>query len=132
LVRKYLMDEIDDPRLAAYFVWGPMLGHETRPDAVAATAFLTDPRALHFWTGEDRIAERFREVAGLAAGELAWDTFLLYPAGTVWEDDDPPQPAAVWHVGKPLPDEQRLNGEQLRARARELLLSSAAGRAPPE
>ena len=131
-MRKYLMDEIDDPRLAAYFVWGPMLDHETRPDAVAATSFLPDPRALHFWTDQDRLAERFRAAAGLADGDLAWDTFLLYPPGTVWEEEEPPRPAAVWHVGKQLPDDQRLNGEKVRARAEELLRSSNAGRAPPQ
>jgi len=119
-VQKHVFERVGDERLTAYVVWGPMLDKETRPDAVEATAYLGDPRTRHFWTDADRIAERFRAVAGLPEEELAWDTFLLYPPGATW-DGSPPKPAVVMHVNKPLPDEQKLDAHDLRERVREIL-----------
>jgi len=119
-VQRHVFQRIDDERLTAYVVWGPMLDEETRPDAVEATRYLEDPRSRHFWTDADRVAERFREVTGLPEGELAWDTFLLYPPGVTW-NGEPPEPAVVMHVDKPLPDEQKLDAHALRERVREAL-----------
>lgn len=129
-MQKHVFERMDEERLTVYVVWGPMLGPETRPDAVKATAYLEDPRSLHFWTDEDRIAERFRAVTGLPEGELAWDTFLLYPPGVRWDGPDgpggtPPVPAVVMHVNKPLPDEQKLDAHALRDRVREVLADRA-------
>jgi hypothetical protein len=124
------MDTIDDQRLEVFVVWGPMLDKETRPDAVEATAYLDDERSTHFWTDRDRIAERFSGPVGLPADELAWDTFLLYPPGAVW-DDAPPEPSLAMHVGKSLPPEQKLDGVVLAERARELLAFGAGEPAAP-
>ena len=119
-----MFERVEDEDLRAYVVWGPMLDEETRPDAVEATAYLDDPRVVHFWTDADAIAERFRPVTGLAEGELAWDTFLVYPPGVRW-DGEPPPPAVVMHVNKPLPDEQKLDANDLRERVRAILDGSS-------
>lgn len=119
MVQRYLMERIDDPRLAVYVVWGPMLGPETEADARPATSLLPDPRVAHFWTGVHTLAERLREPAGLA-DELAWDTFLLFEPETRW-GERPPAPSAVMHVDKRLPAAQRLNGERLADAVRKLL-----------
>ena len=124
-MQRLVLDRIDDDRLAVYVVWGPMLGDEKESDAPSATSFLTDARATHYWTGAHGLAEALSKQIGLEQ-ELAWDTFLLYPKGALWHEA-PPAPSYVMHVGKRLPQEQRLNGDKLLARVRELL---AAGGGP--
>jgi hypothetical protein len=124
LIGRYLTSQVDDERLALYVVWGPMLGDETRDHAVDATAFLDDPRARHFWTPGHEVAALFHPATGLPADERAWDTFHLYAPGARW-DEAPPAPVAVWHVKKPLPEEQTLNGVELRDRVRALLAGDA-------
>lgn len=125
IVQRYVMEGFDDPRLAAYVVWGPMLGDEERADAEKATVFLADPRTRHYWTDRHDLANALAPVVGLPAGEPAWDVFLVYPAGRRWPPGEPPPaPDLVLHVERSLPDEQRFNGEALR-RAVEAALAAA-------
>lgn len=130
VVQRYLMDALDDRRLAAYVVWGPMLGEEERADAEKATVFLADPRSRHFWTDRHDLAEALAPVVGLPAGEPAWDVFLLYPAGVRWPPGAaPPAPELVLHIERSLPAEQWFNGEVLR-RAVEAALAAAGSEEP--
>lgn len=131
-MQKYILEEVSDPRLKVYMVWGPMLGEETAEDAVVATAFLHDQRSIHFWTPLHDVAKLFQGPAGLPADELAWDTFQLFSPTAEW-GKTPPQPVYVMHVEKSLPKELRLNGNTLRGQI-ETLLSSAdsAGHSPAE
>lgn len=120
VVQNYVLDEIDDPRLAVYTVWGPMQGYETEEAARDAVHFLPGERVSHFWTPANTLVETWSPRLGLV-DELAWDTFLVYGPGTRW-DEAPPAPAAVMHVDKrSLPEADRLNGEDLRERIRRQL-----------
>lgn len=133
-MQRYVLDRIDDDRLRTYVVWGPMQGEETRQHAEEVTESQPDPRATHFWTGAQVVAERLQGPAGLE-DELAWDTFLLYPPGPRWEGNVPPEPAHVMHVGKSLPAADRLNGEKLYERVRELIeteLLETGSAGPPD
>jgi hypothetical protein len=120
VVQRHVLDEIDDPRLRVYVVWGPMLEKETESDAREATGFVPDARATHFWTPLHTLAEMLAPAAGLPAGERAWDTYQLFAAGVRW-GDAPPTPNFLMHVGKPLPDSLRLNGDELRRQTERLL-----------
>ena len=120
MVQKHVLDEIDDQRLSVYVVWGPMLGDEKQEDTSKASSFLHDARTSHFWTPSQVLAETFRAPAGLPEGEAAWDTFHLFSPDAEW-GQQLPEPVAVMHVEKPLPDEQRFNGVALRERIRALL-----------
>ena len=125
VVQRYVFDQVDDPRLHGFLVWGPMLDDDDRADALRASRFMDDPRSSHFWTDDDLLAARFSAAAGLPDGELAWDTFLLFAPGQVWQDGGPPQPALAMHVGKSLPAEQRLHGPTLQRQVRDLLDGAA-------
>jgi hypothetical protein len=119
VVQRYVLDDIADPRLRVYTVWGPMLDKETEADARRATTFIQDPRLTHFWTDSDGVAQQFKVALGLADAD-AWDTFLLFPPGTRWAEGAP-RPSSVMHVGKQLPKERRLNGVTLAAEVRAVL-----------
>jgi hypothetical protein len=125
VVHKYVTETIGDDALRLLTVWGPMLGSEVRADAEAATALLPDPRVDHFWSEGHGVAERFAPLAGLPAGELAWDTFQVFPAGARWREE-PPRPAFVMHVDKRLPGEDRLDGGALAERIHALLAAPQA------
>lgn len=127
VVQRYVLDEIQDPRIKTYVVWGPMLGEETEDDAEEASKFLNDPRSTHFWTGEHDLAEMLKEPVGLT-DELAWDVFLVFAPGVTW-NDRPPKPDYLMHHGKSLPEELRLNGIKLREQVRRMLGDSAEGAA---
>lgn len=126
MVQRYVFDAIEDPRLHAYVVWGPMLDNEERSDAVEATRFFDDERSTHFWTDDDVLAASFSEPVGLPAGELAWDTFLLFAPGRTWADE-PPEPAYAMHVGRSLPEERRLHGPTLHDQVIERLAGEVGG-----
>ena len=119
VVQRYVLDDIADPRLRVYMVWGPMLDKETEADARRATTFIQDPRLTHFWTDSDGVAQQFKATLGLPDAD-AWDTFLLFPPGTRWAEGAP-RPSSVMHVGKQLPKERRLNGVTLAAEVRAVL-----------
>lgn len=121
MVQRHVFDPLDDPRLHAFVVWGPMLGEEVRSDAVEATRFLDDERTTHFWTTGNAVAARFSGPLGLPEDELAWDTFLLFSPGQLWSEDESPQPAFFMHVGRSLPDALRLHAPTIRRRAEEML-----------
>lgn len=119
VVQRYVLDDIADPRLRVYMVWGPMLDKETEADARRATTFIQDPRLTHFWTDSDGVAERFKVPLGLTTTD-AWDTYLLFAPGTRWTEEAP-RPSSFMHVGKPLPKERRLNAVTLAAEVRAAL-----------
>ncbi len=125
MVQKYILDEVNDPRLKVYAVWGPMLGDEKAEDATTATAFLHDSRSTHFWTPFHAVAKLFQGPAGLPEDELAWDTFQLFSPAAEW-GKTPPQPAYVMHVEKSLPKDQRLNGNKLRGQIEALLSTTGS------
>ncbi|MEM7482026.1 MAG: hypothetical protein AAF481_12695 [Acidobacteriota bacterium] len=123
LMQRHLMEKIAGDDLQIYVVWGPMLGGEERPDAVAATSYLHDTRATHFWTPEHDLAIAYSSLVGLSEEEKAWDTFLLYGPDARWEGK-PPAPATIMHVNKPLPKEQNLDTKALREEIESMLASS--------
>lgn len=124
VVQRYVLDEIDDDRIRAYVVWGPMLGEETAEDADKAPFYLNDERSSHYWTDQHTLAEMLEAPLGLE-DEPAWDVFLVFQPGVTWTDA-PPVPDYYMHHGRSLPEELRLNGHKLHAEVARLL--AAAGR----
>ena len=78
---------------------------------------LDEPRATHWWDGDDILAHAYAPVLGIE-GE-AWDVYLLYDKDAVW-GDTPPKPV-FWQEQLGISDETQLNREKLTAEARKLL-----------
>jgi pimeloyl-ACP methyl ester carboxylesterase len=124
------MEGLDDEDLRLFVVWGPMLDKETEEDARRATASVPDPRAMHFWTDADGVADLFQRTLGFTDEvESGWDTFTLFAPGTAWREGPPPEPDLYMHVGKSLPEERRLDAIALAERVAALL--AAGGEAAP-
>ncbi|HEX6199629.1 MAG TPA: alpha/beta hydrolase [Thermoanaerobaculia bacterium] len=128
MVHRYVMQRVEDEDLRMFVVWGPMLDKETEEDAKKATATVPDPRATHFWTDSDRVAELFQEVLGFEdPEEQGWDTFTVYRPGVEWREGPPPEPDRYMHFGKPLPEERQLDGVLLAEEIRALLGGGGGG-----
>lgn len=85
-----LLSSLPDAHLRAYFVWVPMLPADDRTAADAASRRFAEPRAIHYWDGERRLAAQIgralrissKESLGVDGGAgLAWDAYLAYARG---------------------------------------------------
>src|SRR3972149_12143834 len=83
-----LLAAVTHPDLRAYYVWVPMLPPDDKAAAAAVAAHFAEPRALHYWDGERRLARLLGEALAIPAGRslgveggfgLAWDVYLAYP-----------------------------------------------------
>lgn len=121
MARRQVLDRIDSPDLAAYFVWVPVLGEDDEDAARRATVFVPDSRASHYWAATDSTAWAYRAALRLA-DEFAWDVYLVYDRGIEWTGEHPPAPTYYQHqlVGR-LPDANVLDGPLLRERVLESL-----------
>jgi hypothetical protein len=76
-------------------VWINMLVADSADAAQAASALVSDPRVRHFYDPDRRVGQAIAESVG-GRGQVAWDTYLFYPAGGEWQAT-PPQPATWAH-----------------------------------
>jgi hypothetical protein len=91
-----LMLQNPHPDLRAYFIWGPFLKNDSVTQAQAGAARFAAPNSIHFWTPTPRISDELRAVLKMPLGRLAWDVYLLYGKGPVW-DKTIPAPAYWQH-----------------------------------
>ena len=120
MVHDNVLEAIDSESFRAYAVWEPILRADSEQWAKRSTSILPDPRVTHFWTDTRSVGELFQAPIHLTT-EPAWDVYLLYPRGVEWTDS-PPAPYFFMHqLGNRLPQDNRLSGEGLARRVRELL-----------
>jgi hypothetical protein len=89
-----VLNEEPSDRLRVYSVWVPMVRGLER-DVPPASREMPDGRARHYWDGEGQLMDGYQRVLGI--GERAWDVFLVYQPGVLWEGADPPPPAYWAH-----------------------------------
>jgi hypothetical protein len=89
----------DDFRL--YILWLPVLEGDTPQGAEQMQERLPiDDRLRHFWDHDLMLSREYHRVLQLGQRprphHIAWDIFLLYEAGTVW-NEEPPMPEFWMH-----------------------------------
>ena len=132
-----LFDEIDSPALRGLVVFLPMVSGDCEPAARERAAENSDARIATRWDPGRGVGRAFRRPLGLRA--TAWDVYLVYPPGVLWEGEEPPTPAKWMHqlsrlAGAPPDrglDPERLEDEVRRALARAGDEPSAPREAPP-
>ena len=111
--------------LRVYRVWVPMLPPDSVEAAAAASARFAEPRALHYWDGERRLARELgaalrissRDSIGAGSGPgFAWDVYLAYARGAA--DLSAP---ALWMHQLGVQDAPRLDAEAFRSGVERLL-----------
>ena len=99
-------------KLKAYAVWEPILRTDNLRAARKATSILSDSRVRHYWVEGQGVAKLFQPALGLR-DEVAWDVYLVYPAGVEWSASRPPKPAYYMHQLHELPASRYLEAATL-------------------
>jgi hypothetical protein len=120
-----LLDAVPHPDLRVHYVWVPMLPPDDEAAAAALPARFAEPRALHYWDGERRLARELGEALHISARDsigagdgpgFAWDVYLAYAQGAL----DLARPA-FWMHQLAAAHAPRLDAEAFRQRVEDLL-----------
>ena len=117
-----VLDSLNDPSLRAYVAWVPILPEDTEAAARERAALVHDRRAQHFWDAQRALPGAFAAVLGLPEGWPAWDVYLAYTPGVVW-NERPPAPAFWHHQLGDEPAAPVLDGAAFAAQVRAMLAS---------
>lgn len=98
--------------LVVGIIWIPMLAEDTLSAARVMAAEIADRRVRHFYDAQRRAGKAIAKMLG-GAGETAWDTYLFYEDGEVWQSQ-PPTPTRWTHQ---LTDCQWIDAKYLRTGA---------------
>jgi hypothetical protein len=116
-----LMVQNRNPSLRAYFVWGPFLRGDTEAVAKNATEKYAAPGSVYFWTPSIDLGRDLALTLRMPYGRLAWDVYLAYRRGTLWEGRIPAP--AYWQHQLDILQGDRFNPTLFEARA--MLLADA-------
>jgi hypothetical protein len=121
VVQDSVLSVVGSPDLAVYVVWEPIFRTDDERAARRATVLFPDDRVKKYWAPTQDVGALFQPAIGLEK-EVAWDVYLVYRPGRVWEGTTPPVPDDFMHqLWARLPAEKMLDGGKLR-----MLLQPAA------
>ncbi|MFY9824042.1 MAG: hypothetical protein WAM82_21870 [Thermoanaerobaculia bacterium] len=123
MVQRYVLQPLDDSRLAVFVIWEKIGVKDTLETARQATALLPDSRVRFFWSEARAAGKAFQGPIGIQ-GTPAWDVFLVYDPGKNWIGDAPPVPSFFMHnqpSHSELPQDRLLNGNRLADKIRSTL-----------
>lgn len=109
-------DLLSDPRLSTLVVHVPTLGAQQH-HAERAAQLLRGANVTHYWDPSGKSGEAVMEALGIAP-IYAWDVWLIYASGAMWEAFAPPAPERWMHQLGQLPRETRLDPEAFAADVR--------------
>jgi hypothetical protein len=90
-----ILKRFPSPRLQALLVWEPMRDGDSPAAAAEQAETVRDARISQGWDGSRDVGKLFG--ATLELHETAWDVYLIYKAGVVWEGQRPPHPTFWMH-----------------------------------
>lgn len=113
-----IIEAYPEENISVSIVWIPVYGAgDTQLAAAKSAHSMRDPRVRHFYDPEERVGEAIAASLG-GEGQIAWDIYLFYEPGSVWEGELPAPigwahqltvcewaDAAHQHCGERLPDE---------------------------
>lgn len=96
-VRHSIISRNPIPNLSIIVVWIDMMPGDNFASATgSAKNFFSDTHAAQFHDPERRAGEAFGKAVGAAGGKVAWDFYLYFDEGEVWEKKAP-LPKAYLH-----------------------------------
>ena len=81
-------EEAKGKEVIVSIVWIPMLPGDSEDAARAATALIPDARAHHYFDPDRRAGSALASRMG-GEGKIAWDMYLFFTPGAIWEDEPP-------------------------------------------
>ena len=115
-----MLEKVQSDQLSVHVVWTPVLAKDDFESAKVARSLIPDPRAVHYWDGDQALGLAYGKVLELPRGrELAWDIYFAYGEGVEWGDVVPPPTDWVHQLGR---DDKHLgDGGKLRGSVEALL-----------
>mgnify|MGYP001226523283 FL=1 len=99
-IREFL-EEHDNPSLRVFILWAPFeTGDNLGLAGQAASRYLADARALHFWDLWKFGSRMYSDLLRITPENL-WGVVLVFPPGVTWETQ-PPAPS-FWMQSRNLP-----------------------------
>ncbi len=90
MVADNVLAKVSGDNLAVHVVWMPVLPNDDHDAAVEYRSLIADPRAVHYWNGDQVLGQVYGRTVRLPGGrDLAWDIYFLFDAGIVWEAEAP-------------------------------------------
>lgn len=108
-------DLLSNPHLRVFVVYVPTLGAQQR-HALRAARLLHGANVTHYWDPSGRSGNIVQQT--LTIPEYAWDVWLTYGPGAIWDGEAPPPPAAWAHQLGRLNVETRLDPQAFAADVR--------------
>ena len=114
MVLENVLSQVSSDQIVIHVVWMPVLPSDNFEAAKEAPSLIPDPRARHYWNGDQSLGKVYGNTVALPSGrELAWDIYFVFGAGIEWGEDVPVPSDWVHQLGM---DERHLgDGDTLRA-----------------
>ncbi len=114
-----ILMELGAADVRAYFVWGPFLKADTEQAARQSMERVAAPNSVHFWLPSQKLSWEAASELQLPLGRSAWDVYLLYQRGTIWDRTFPVP--SYWQQPLDLLQGDRYDPQVLRGRILEAL-----------
>ncbi len=107
--------------LTGFIIWVPMLGGRAS-DVPEAMTLAPDPRVAHYWDPSNDLGIAYERALHVPYGP-AWDVYMLFAPGIVWDGAHPPKPS-FWMHQLPITNAPRLDAAIFADRARAMLANA--------
>jgi hypothetical protein len=114
------LDEAEIENLSVHVVWSSQIGAKAKHVA-GGGRLMEDERAFHYWDPKRRIGAAFQQhIAHMSSP--AWDVWMLFAPGVLWEGESPPAPTWWEHQLSGLKglEDLRLDPERFAQKAAEI------------
>jgi hypothetical protein len=108
-----VLGQLPNAKVKAFVIWTPIMPADKRSDAVAATGYLSESRAEHFWDLWTFVSKIYTEQLRYPPQEVAWDMLVFYKPHLLWRSG-PPEPS-LWLENRDLPIGTKWDIKVLRA-----------------
>lgn len=95
-VLKTVISPLDSKRVTAQIVWMPMVVGDQPKLAKQLAQNWQEPHISHSWDSKRVLGNEFQKVLNLT--RTAWDIYVIYKPGVVWEGMLPPKPTYWMHL----------------------------------
>jgi hypothetical protein len=104
--------------LAGFAIWVPML-NGTASNVPEAMTLDPDPRVANYWDGSNDLGTIYERLLPVSSGP-AWDVYMIFAPGVLWNGTDPPKPS-FWMHQLPIANAPHLDSAVFAQRAEALL-----------